>query len=120
MHRVVLSNFIVSWGFIMNVVNKIIGLFKAKNGNEVDESQRGNNLIEQLDFDLSSRYLVVKTAKGKIELQPLHGKSLIDAAAARQLKRDMSQTCKRVNEMNHRLHALSGDIDIADLERPIE
>lgn len=104
----------------MNVVKKIIGLFNAKKGNELEECQTDNNLIEQLDFDLSNRYLVVKTAQGKIEWQPLHGMSLIDSTAARQLKRDMSQTCKRVNEMNQRLLALSGDFNIDDLEMPIE
>ena len=80
----------------------------------------GDDIIRNLDFDKSSRYLVTKTESGRIELQAVDGKSLIDAGAARALVRDMGQACKRMDEMCYRFGVLSGDCDIARLEHPIE
>lgn len=67
------------------------------------------------------RYLLhVKRGEAKVTPIDISNKSLVNAQAARNLKRDMSLMIRRMNEMTYRMSILSGDCDASRLINPIE
>ncbi len=97
-------------------------LDKETNPQPENHPQSLDSIITELSLEPNmTRYLITVDSHGA-KLQPIDvsGKSLVDAEAARNLVRDMSQMSRRMNEMVRRMGVLSGDCDVARLDKPID
>ncbi|WP_022940129.1 hypothetical protein [Psychromonas hadalis] len=80
-----------------------------------------DQIITELDASPSNkRYLISVDHNGHVlDKQGISGKSLVDAQAARYLRRDVAQMAKRMSELTRRVGILSGDMGLNEMKTGI-